>query len=77
MDPYMQPLYDNLTVIKHKFSHQSPEFMRINEMIKEYQRLQHIELSVPIIDNIDQQLVNDYECYVEALTELLNWMEDK
>jgi len=24
MDPYMQPLYDNLTVIKHKFSHQSP-----------------------------------------------------
>jgi PhoH-like ATPase len=35
MDPYMQPLYDNLTVIKHKFSHQSPEFMRINEMIKE------------------------------------------
>lgn len=35
MDPYIQPLYDNLTVIKHKFSHQSPEFMRINEMMKE------------------------------------------
>lgn len=35
MDPYMQPLYDNLTVIKHKFSHQSPEFMRINDMVKE------------------------------------------
>lgn len=35
MDPYMQPLYDNLTVIKHKFSHQSPEFLKINEMIKE------------------------------------------
>ncbi len=35
MDPYMQPLYDNLTVIKHKFSHQSPEFMKINEMVKE------------------------------------------
>ncbi len=35
MDPYMQPLYDNLTVIKHKFSHQSPEFMRINDMMKE------------------------------------------
>jgi len=35
MDPYMQPLYDNLTVIKHKFSHQSPEFIRINEMMKE------------------------------------------
>jgi PhoH-like ATPase len=35
MDPYMQPLYDNLTVIKHKFSHQSPEFIRINEMVKE------------------------------------------
>ena len=35
MDPYMQPLYDNLTVIKHKFSHQSPEFVKINDMIKE------------------------------------------
>jgi PhoH-like ATPase len=35
MEPYMQPLYDNLTVIKHKFSHQSPEFVRINEMVKE------------------------------------------
>lgn len=35
MDPYMQPLYDNLTVIKHKFSHQNPEFLRINEMMKE------------------------------------------
>lgn len=35
MDPYIQPLYDNLTVIKHKFSHQSSEFMRINDMVKE------------------------------------------
>ena len=35
MEPYMQPLYDNLTVIKHKFSHQSPEFLRINDMMKE------------------------------------------
>jgi PhoH-like ATPase len=35
MDPYMQPLYDNLTVIKHKFSHQSPEFLKINEMVKD------------------------------------------
>jgi len=35
MDPYMQPLFDNLTVIKHRFSHQSPEFIRINDMIKE------------------------------------------
>ena len=35
MDPYMQPLYDNLTVIKHKFSHQSPEYLRINDMMKE------------------------------------------
>jgi len=35
MDPYMQPLYDNLTVIKHRFSHQSPEFLKINDMIKE------------------------------------------
>ncbi len=35
MDPYMQPLYDNLTVIKHRFSAQSPEFIRINDMIKD------------------------------------------
>lgn len=35
MEPYMTPLYDNLTVIKHKFSHQSPEFIRINEMVKD------------------------------------------
>ncbi len=35
MDPYMQPLFDNLTVIKHRFSHQSPEFNRINDMINE------------------------------------------
>jgi PhoH-like ATPase len=35
MDPYMQPLFDNLTVIKHRFSAQSPEFIRINEMVKE------------------------------------------
>jgi PhoH-like ATPase len=35
MDPYMQPLYDNLTVIKHKFSTQSPEYLRINDMMKE------------------------------------------
>lgn len=35
MDPYMQPLFDNLTVIKHQFSHQSPEFVKINDMIKE------------------------------------------
>jgi len=35
MEPYMQPLFDNLTVIKHKFSQQSPEFNRINEMIKD------------------------------------------
>ena len=35
IEPYMQPLFDNLTVIKHKFSHQSTEFMRINDMIKD------------------------------------------
>jgi len=34
MDPYMQPLFDNLGVIKHKFSQQSPEFTKIEEMLK-------------------------------------------
>src|SRR3989339_465798 len=32
--PYMQPLYDNLSVIKHKFRQQSPEFNKIEEMLK-------------------------------------------
>ncbi len=35
MEPYMQPLFDNLAVIKHRFSQQSPEFIRINDMLKE------------------------------------------
>ncbi len=34
MDPYVQPLFDNLGVIKHKFSQQSPEFTKIEEMLK-------------------------------------------
>jgi len=34
LDPYMQPLFDNLTVIKHQFKEESPEFVRINEMVK-------------------------------------------
>ncbi|MCX7954421.1 MAG: PhoH family protein [Bacteroidales bacterium] len=32
--PYMQPLYDNLSVIKHKFSPESKEYKNIEEMIK-------------------------------------------
>lgn len=35
LDPYMQPLWDNLSVIKHKFSPESPEQKRINEMIQQ------------------------------------------
>jgi PhoH-like ATPase len=34
LDPYMQPLFDNLTVIKHQFKEESAEFTRINEMLK-------------------------------------------
>ena len=30
--PYMQPLYDNLSVIKHKFKPQSKELVKIEEM---------------------------------------------
>ncbi len=33
--PYMQPLFDNLTVIKHQFGRQSKDFARIDEMIKD------------------------------------------
>lgn len=32
ISPYMQPLYDNLAVIKHQFGMNSPELSRINEM---------------------------------------------
>ncbi|MBI5218875.1 MAG: PhoH family protein [Bacteroidia bacterium] len=32
--PYMQPLFDNLSVIKHKFKPQSPEFNKIEELLK-------------------------------------------
>lgn len=31
----MQPLYDNLTVIKHKFNQNSNEYQKIEEMLKE------------------------------------------
>ena len=34
MAPYMQPLFDNLNVIKHQFSITSREFMKIEEMQK-------------------------------------------
>ncbi len=33
--PYMQPLFDNLTVIKHQFGKQSKDYARIDEMLKE------------------------------------------
>ncbi len=33
--PYMLPLYDNLGVIKHQFSSNSKEVMRIEEMVKD------------------------------------------
>lgn len=32
--PYMQPLFDNLAVIKHKFSQASKEYQKIDEMLK-------------------------------------------
>ncbi len=33
IDPYMQPLFDNLSVIKHQFDEDSPEFRRISDMV--------------------------------------------
>lgn len=35
IEPYMQPLFDNLSVIKHRFSSQSKEYQRIQEMLQE------------------------------------------
>ncbi len=33
LDPYMQPLYDNLNVIKHQFEQDSKEYEQIGEML--------------------------------------------
>ncbi|HEY1405920.1 MAG TPA: PhoH family protein, partial [Spirochaetota bacterium] len=33
LDPYMQPLFDNLSVIKNQFDDDSPEYRRIAEMV--------------------------------------------
>ena len=35
ISPYMQPLFDNLTVIKHSYSPRSLEFQKIEELLKE------------------------------------------
>jgi len=34
LEPYIQPLFDNLSVIKHKFSQQSQEYAKIDEMLQ-------------------------------------------
>ncbi|HBZ87366.1 MAG TPA: ribonuclease, partial [Candidatus Edwardsbacteria bacterium] len=34
IDPYMEPLWDNLAVIKHRFSPESKEHNKINDMIQ-------------------------------------------
>jgi PhoH-like ATPase len=33
LDPYMQPLFDNLTVIKNQFEEDSPDYRRITELV--------------------------------------------
>lgn len=33
IDPYMQPLFDNLSVIKHQFNEQDDRYLKINEMM--------------------------------------------
>jgi PhoH-like ATPase len=34
ISPYMQPLYDNLSVIKHRFKSQSKEYLHIEDLVK-------------------------------------------
>jgi len=34
INPYMQPLFDNLTVIKHQFKQNDENFQRVNEMLE-------------------------------------------
>jgi PhoH-like ATPase len=33
LDPYMQPLFDNLSVIKNQFDEESPDYRRISDML--------------------------------------------
>lgn len=35
LDPYMQPLYDNLAVIRNKFNENEPEYRRLGEMLEQ------------------------------------------
>jgi len=35
LDPYMQPLFDNLSVIRHQFKHNDKRGLRINEMLEQ------------------------------------------
>ena len=35
LDPYMQPLFDNLSVIRHQFKHNDQRALRINEMLEQ------------------------------------------
>jgi PhoH-like ATPase len=37
ISPYMQPLFDNLSVIKHQYAPTSPEVSKINEMVAQEQ----------------------------------------
>jgi PhoH-like ATPase len=34
IDPYMEPLWDNLSVIKHRFTPESKEHLKINELVQ-------------------------------------------
>ena len=34
LDPYMQPLFDNLSVIRHQFEQDAPETQRIQKMLE-------------------------------------------
>ena len=35
IEPYMQPLFDNLTVIRHQFDQRSKEFMKIDQLLQD------------------------------------------
>ena len=39
LDPYMQPLFDNLSVIKHQFKNDEKHTLRINEMLEQKELL--------------------------------------
>ena len=72
LEPFMQPLYDNLAVIKHQFQKKDVSYKTINEMLKQEEllisplayirgrSLEHIFFIVDEAQNLTPHEVNHY-----------------